>query len=373
MDQRSMLIALHESKGIGWKTILRLMEGTDNLARLPETEEGDLVALGFPEGKAKAVLQAIREPGGGRITTAESMILPSRTLIVSSAVPVQTITIFDADYPERLKRTSQPPWVLYVRGDLRLMEKPSIAVVGTRNPTAYGKKVAEDLSADLSCSGVCVVSGLARGIDSMAHRGALRGQGSTIAVMGCAADTVYPPENISLYREIAEQGLVLSEYPAGTPAHPGLFPLRNRIIAGLTLGTVVVEAALRSGSLITADQALEESRDVFAVPGPITSPKSAGALALLKQGAKLVTEAADILQEYPSLAAKASVLQARPDEIPLPPEEEKIYRMITHEPVTIDQLLGQCQTNFGHLHSILLSLCLKNKIKQLPGAAYVTI
>ncbi|WJH33259.1 DNA-processing protein DprA [Paenibacillus sp. CC-CFT747] len=363
MDNRTALLALNEIKQVGWKTILKLVSGLPDLSGLPSLDARDLARLDIPLPLGERILSALRERG------CEDWEEKYREK------GIQVVTMYDPSYPALLKQTSQPPWVLYGIGDFRLLERPCLAMVGTRGPTPYGRKVAEDLAGAMARAGFCIVSGMARGIDTSAHRGAVGEKGGTIAVLGCGVDVLYPPENRAIYGEIGEKGLLLSEFPPGTSAKPGLFPLRNRIIAGLSWGTIVVEAALRSGSLITADQALEESRDVFAVPGPITSPKSLGAMSLIKQGEKLVTEPEDIWQEY---AERVTDLSWEGDKEPLQAaeltsEEEAIWNLLSHEPQTLDSILEQSQTNFGHLHTILLSLTLKKKIKPLPGAAYVVI
>jgi DNA processing protein len=251
-------------------------------------------------------------------------------------------------------------------------------------PTGYGRKVATMLSEALTRAGLMVVSGMARGIDSVVHETALRSGGPTVAVLGAGIDVIYPPENRSLYEEIAAKGLIISEYPPGTKALPGFFPQRNRIIAGLTLGTVVVEADARSGSLITADLALEAGRDVFSVPGPLTSPKSRGTLDLIKQGAKMVTEAGDIIEEYDSWLPKGvsdtynkerrAPRQERPDELAgLTNDERQIYHMLEQGPGSLDEMIERTRWDFGHLHSVLLSLIIKKQITQLPGAIYKII
>lgn len=361
MDARTVLFALHELERIGWKTILRLMNRFADISGILGCEADDLIDIGIQADKANTIANQLTE----------AFIYDKLHLYHREQTGF--ITIFDDAYPYLLKQTAQPPWVLYYKGDLSILAKPQLAVVGTRNPTAYGKKVAESFAAALSSAGLCIVSGLARGIDSSAHRGALSGDGSTIAVLGCGINIVYPPENAKLYDEIAERGLLLSEYPLGTAALPGLFPLRNRIIAGLALGTVVVEAAERSGSLITADQALEESRDVFAVPGPVTSPKSRGALALIKMGAKMAAGPEDILEEYAHLITAEQNTYINYHQAPSISEDERtIYGLLSPDPTTFDRLLELSSYNFGHLHSVLLSLLMKNLIRQLPGAAYIT-
>lgn len=217
-----------------------------------------------------------------------------------------------------------------------------------------------------------MVSGLARGIDSICHEAALRSGGGTIAVVATGLDKVYPTENIELERRISQKGLVITEYPLGTKSHPGLFPQRNRIIAGLSRGTVVVEADSRSGSLITADAALEAGRDVFAVPGPITSPKSRGALELIKQGAKLVTSGLDIIEEYTSYlpanvikTGNNSTTEQTADDFmiekKLTNEESHLYHILHQGPFILDDLLVRTGWDFGHLHSVLLSLIIKKR------------
>ncbi|MCK9910703.1 DNA-processing protein DprA, partial [Microbacteriaceae bacterium K1510] len=191
-----------------------------------------------------------------------------------------------------------PPLLLYYRGDLKWLRQPMLGVVGSRKPTPYGKAACAHLTAELSEAGFVIVSGAAYGIDAEAHRSALRSKNGTVGVLGCGLAHVYPPLHRTLYQEIASCGLLLSEYPPDTPPHPGLFPERNRIISGLSLGVLLVEAAERSGSLITADCALEQGREIFAVPGTIFSPLSLGPHNLIKQGAKLVTGSEDILEEF---------------------------------------------------------------------------
>lgn len=287
---------------------------------------------------------------------------------------IEVITRLDAEYPLLMKETMRPPWVLYIKGESKLLHSLSVALVGTRVPTAYGRKVASMLTEELASRGISIVSGLARGIDGVCHEAALLAAGPTIAVLGTAIDVPYPSEHTSLYRRIVEQGLVVSEYPPGTPGHPGMFPQRNRIIAGIARGTVVVEADARSGSLITADLALEANRDVFAVPGPITSPKSRGTLALLKQGAKIVTDASDILEEYESFlpSVEESVREAV-TENELTDEERRIYHMLEQGMLGFDELLVRTGWDFGLLHSVLLSLIMKKTVVQLPGAVYQLI
>lgn len=362
MDERSILFGIHELPGFGWRSIQKLLHQLSDLTILLQRDWNPPEHSGLQPDKLKGLKENFHRD-----------FVASRLSKYAEA-GIGFVTVLDEAYPALLRQTAKPPWVLYYRGNERLLQASAIAVVGTRTPTVYGKKAAERLSRGLSDAGLTVVSGLARGIDSCAHLGALQGKGSTIAVLGTGLDIVYPPENKNLFREIADNGLILSEFPLGTSPHPGLFPLRNRIIAGISLGTVVVEAALKSGSLITADQALEESREVFAVPGPITSPKSMGALSLIKQGAKVVTGVEDILEEYGEISCSNSAAAIGHQHAPVWTEEERlILGLMDGEPLSFDDLLERSHFQFGHLHSVLLSLLMKKEIEQLPGSMYVIL
>ncbi|MDO3410712.1 DNA-processing protein DprA [Saccharibacillus sp. CPCC 101409] len=359
------LLALHETKGIGWKSIYEMMQiAAGNgvpYGELFELERQDWIRLGAKSGPAAAAANA-------KLRTMRER---SEELLGRGIAPV---SFFDDEYPTLMKETARPPWILYASGRRELLASFGIAIVGTRSPTVYGKTVCERIAGDLAESGVCVVSGMARGIDGICHREALRRHGSTIAVLGTGVDVAYPPEHRPLHREIAQSGLVISEFPPGTPPSPGLFPLRNRIIAGLARGVVVVEAAQRSGSLITADSALEAGRDVFAVPGPVTSPKSAGTFGLLKNGAKPCGSAEDILEEYGHLFEPAPRSGAKKDEPEkLTKEERTIYVILEQGDASIDELQRQTSWEFGLLHSVLLSLIIKSRVKSLSGAAYTWI
>ncbi|MFE5319614.1 DNA-processing protein DprA [Paenibacillus sp. NPDC056579] len=364
MDDRTILIALHHIEGIGWKTIRRIVDRVRTLADITSFQLQDWLNLGLPLSRTELLHAAVKKMSSDGI---------DKLLETYRDKEIGIVTVFDERYPSLLKQTAEPPWVMYYRGRPELMSRLCIGVVGTRTPTAYGRNVAEQLSKSLSAAHACIVSGLARGIDSAAHIGALCEAGSTIAVLGCSIDQVYPPENKSLYQQISSQGLILSEYPLHTKSHPGLFPQRNRIIAGLSAGIVVIEAALKSGSLITADQALEESRDVYAVPGPIHSIKSQGALSLIKQGAKLVTCAEDILEEYPHWISLDRLTHIKTETVKLPPlspDEQMIVDLLGDQPQTVDELMAKSQFTFGHLHSVLLNLLMTKRVVQLPGSVY---
>jgi DNA processing protein len=289
---------------------------------------------------------------------------------------IDIVDILDPAYPPFLREIFDPPIVLYMRGKHWNAELPLVAIVGTRRPTGYGINCAERLSEDLARRGIGIVSGLARGIDASAHRGALRA-GVTYAVFGSGLDFVYPRENRKLAEMVEENGAVISEFPLGTPPSPQNFPIRNRVIAGLGLGVMVVEAAEYSGSLITVRLALESGREVFAVPGNITSAQSFGPHVLIRQGAKLVTEWQDVVEELPHpireriLAPLLAEMQARPE-----PElnglEQKIWRALSlQDPVSVDTLLAKLPLSTSEVYSALLELETKDIVRQLPGKKYL--
>lgn len=294
----------------------------------------------------------------------------------------KALTLTDERYPQLLRETYDPPIVIYCLGDLTAaLSQPAIAIVGSRRCSTYGRNVAEKLSRELAERGVTVVSGLARGIDSAAHRGALEGHGLTVAVMGTGLDAVYPKENRKLAERIAEKGALITEFPLATPPVSQNFPFRNRVISGLSLGVMVVEGAERSGSLITARLAYEQGRDVFAVPGNITSAKSFGPNYLIKDGAKLVQTWRDVIEELPA-EMKATILSAERgegrikqvviDEVALSESERKVLKMLSpDEAVHIDQLISKSGLSLGELMGALLQLEMTDRIRQLPGKSFV--
>ncbi len=277
------------------------------------------------------------------------------------------LTLGDPAYPAQLLQTADPPLLLYVQGHMAVLGRSAVAVVGSRRPTVQGSDNARAFAAALSQQGLVVISGLALGIDAAAHEGALSSATPTVAVVGTGLDRVYPARHRDLAHRIAEHGAVVSEFAPGTPPLPENFPLRNRIIAGLSLGTLVVEAALQSGSLITARLALEAGREVFAVPGSIHSPQSKGCHALLKQGAKLVESAQDILEE---------LQLAGPAQAPLPLDNstaapaDPLLDALGHDPVTIDALMARTGWPAADLNAKLLELELDGHVSRLPGGLF---
>lgn len=359
---RAYWVALNQVPELGPVSILSLIRHFGTARQAWEASPGDLEQV---EGISSRVREAL--------VAARQRIDPHRLLEQVTACGFHTYTLADAGYPLSLKRISAPPPVLYVRGDLAACQGMSwIGIVGTRKATAYGRHVAKTLAFDLAKSGMVVVSGLARGIDSAAHRGALAAGGVTAAVLGSGLDIIYPPENRDLAAEIAAGGVLLSEFPPGTRPLSQNFPRRNRIISGLALGIVVVEAGEKSGALITADLALEQGREVFAVPGPVTSPVSVGPNRLIKQGARLVESAADILEELslPRLWA-AEVGAADGAEIVLEPAEREVLSALAGGPVQLEALAEQVKLPVSELLSLLTLLEVRGLVHQLPGSFFV--
>ncbi len=294
-----------------------------------------------------------------------------REIEVLDRLKIHLLTLRDPLYPRLLAEIHDPPPYLYYQGRVSAQDSRVMAMVGSRNGSPYGIKVTERLAYSLAQQGLTIASGLARGIDTAAHEGALLAKGRTVAVLGSGLDQIYPPENRKLAERIVETGMICSEFPPGTLPERQNFPVRNRIISGLSLGVVIVEAGLRSGSLITARLALEQGREVFAVPGSIESFKSSGTHRLIKQGAKLVEHAQDILEEIPEAATARPMLPneqefSRP--VPaLTPEEELIWKALADGPVQVDPLARQTGLGIGVLLSRLLEMEIKGWVKQLPG------
>ncbi|CAM3941351.1 DNA-processing protein DprA [Roseateles saccharophilus] len=279
------------------------------------------------------------------------------------------LALGDADYPPRLLATADPPLLLWLQGRHELLAAPSIAVVGSRNPTAQGGDNARAFARALAQNGYAIVSGLALGVDAAAHEGALDAGGATIAVVGTGLDQVYPPRNAGLAgRILAAGGLIVSEYSLGTPVLPANFPRRNRIIAGLSLGCLVVEAAVQSGSLITARLAVEAGREVFAIPGSIHSPQARGCHALIRQGAKLVESAEDVLEELPPLGVPAAA--PLEDEAETPHQQQSLLDTMGFDPVSLDALMARCGWPAAELSAALLELELDGQVARLAGQLF---
>lgn len=297
---------------------------------------------------------------------------------------IRKIAIDDKEYPKNLRNIYNPPKILYVNGTLLEADEMAVALVGSRRASVYGLEMCEKLAYELAIRGVTVVSGMARGIDSAAHKGALKAKGRTIAVLGSGHGNIYPPENKKLYHEITKSGAVVTEFENDAAPLPKNFPKRNRIISGLSLGVVVVEAARNSGALITAGFAAEQGRTVFAVPGKISSITSAGTNELIKDGARLVQSVDDILEEL-SLSEIKPLSRAQKDEIKekiakktetyiynsLTDDERKIYKALSDEPIYIDEVLDKSGLKAANASKVLLNLELKSLIQQLPGKQFI--
>jgi len=283
-------------------------------------------------------------------------------------IGVNIIGFQETLYPPNLLTIFDPPFILYVRGKLKKEDVNAIAIVGTRRATTYGKLTARRLARDLAKEGITIISGMARGIDTAAHWGALEAGGRTIAVLGCGVDVVYPPENRRLMEEIIKNGAVISEFPLKSIPDAFHFPQRNRIISGLSKGVAVVEAPLKSGALITVNFALEQGREVFAVPGNISSPNSQGTNRLIKEGAKLVETMEDILEElnFPLIRKE----NGRENNLSLSPEERKIFDLLKEKPLHIDSLVKLSNLSASEVGGSLMRLEIKGLVRELPGKIF---
>lgn len=283
---------------------------------------------------------------------------------------IELIKNSDKEFPQELLSIKDPPKELYIIGNKKLLNKKSIAIVGTRNCTKYGAECAKKIAKDISKKDICIISGMALGIDTFAHSEAIKQNGNTIAVLGCGFDYIYPEENIELFNKIIENnGLVISEYPPKAKAILSRFPYRNRIISGLSMGVLVVEATLgRSGSLVTARYAKEQNKKVFSIPGNINLKTSKGTNWLIKEGAKLVTCAEDILTEF-----NIKTESIEETEVQIEQEYIELYNQITYMPVNINIIAKKCKTNISKISQQLLMMELKGYIKSMPGNEYVRV
>ncbi len=331
----------------------------------------DLISLSKTEGISEILAKKIINSSAELPSVKEKTLSELDRLDELNAM---VITFWDEEYPKLLKTIFSPPPVLYVLGELTGQDEYAIAIVGTRRATNYGKWAAEFLARSLAEQNITVVSGMARGIDSIAHKAVLKAGGRTVAVTGSGLDVIYPPENKKLFAEISENGAVITEYPLGTKPDAQNFPKRNRIISGLSLGTVVVETRLNGGAIQTANFALDQNREVFAVPGNLNVPQSEGTNTLIKKGeAKLVMDASDILDEL-EIKLKPVIGKNIPKpSVELNLFEEKIMGVLSNEPKQIDNISAQSGINTAECLVHLLSLEFKGLVKQLPGKNFMII
>ncbi|HEY1678023.1 MAG TPA: DNA-processing protein DprA [Candidatus Sulfotelmatobacter sp.] len=346
-------------------------------------------------GSAEAVFRAtlteleatgIQAVSAQSIATGKSAELAREEMANATKAGIAVVSLDDPQYPVRLKEIYDPPLILYVRGDAGLLAQPGVAMVGTRHPTPYGSGMAERLACDLAAQGLVIISGMARGVDTASHRGAITAKGKTVAVFGTGVDVIYPKENSRLSEQIlAMGGALISEFPLGTFAAPQNFPIRNRILSGMSIGVLVVEAAEYSGTRITARLALEQNRDVFAVPGNVTNKNSWGPNTLIKQGAKLVATWEDVWEDLPPevrLALTPAVAPESPggksaslfpDE-GLPPHEKRILALLkADEAKHIDELVEKLENEMSssEIFAALFELELNGKVRQMPGKNFV--
>jgi len=319
--------------------------------------------------KELAGAPGIGEEGPEGLARRRSLLDPLKEADKIASAGIVFLCHTDSAYPDNLRQIYDPPPVIFLRGGLMPDDKLAVAIVGSRKPSPYGLLVAEKLAKDLAVVGVTIVSGMARGIDTAGHKGALSAGGRTIAVLGCGTDVVYPRENRMLMEQIEKSGAVISEFPLGTPPEPWRFPVRNRIISGLSQGTVVVEAAEKSGALITADFALEQGRDVMAVPGNIVSPLSRGTHRLIKQGARLVEGASDILDEI-GIEKLFPVTEGDEGSMKMSIEEMSIYKLLDVEPISLDELICRSGLAPQKAMAALMYLEIKGLTRQMPGKQY---
>lgn len=285
-----------------------------------------------------------------------------------NSLKYRVITLLDDEYPVLLRQIYDPPPVLYCKGIPIKNHHPAISIVGSRRSTSYGRQMAEKLGYELALAGITVVSGLARGVDAMAHYGALKANGVTVGVLGCGIDRIYPPENRKLFNIMEEEGTIITEYPPGTGPVAGNFPARNRIISGMTNGVLVIEAGIKSGALITVDFALEQGRDVYALPGNINVPQSAGTNKILKEGAKLVTDIQDILEDLGFVLDKPDRIETH---VQLDFFETQVYNALREGERHLEELSRDTKMDIHKLNSVLTMLEVKGIVKQMPGKIFI--
>lgn len=351
------LLRLHLTPGLGRTALFKLQRAFGDFPAALQAPPQQLEAIGLSR---KIIADIPPENDPRYLGTYRKL----------EALQVRLISFWNDDYPPLLRQIHDPPALLYLRGTLPTTD--CFAIVGSRRASAGGLQLTRELSSQLAGHDICIVSGLARGVDSAAHRGALDAAGQTVAVLGCGIDRVYPPENARLFHEIIENNAIISEYPPGTPPLAGHFPGRNRIISGLSRGVLIVEAAAGSGSLITGDFALEQGRELFAIPGALQNPNSCGPNRLLKEGACLVTETADILQAlWPGRSTRQQYQQSESFSKTLQGEALAIYQQLDGQPQHVDEIGRKCGLTPMEVSAILLDLELQGGVQMLPGNSYI--
>jgi DNA processing protein len=343
--------------GIGATRLAMLIDHFGDLESAWNASRSELRASGLGERAVESLLR-----------TRERISLDNEMQRVERA-GVQILTLADDAYPRLLREIPSPPPVLYVRGSLTVTDEHAVGVVGTRRITPYGREMARRLSSELAAAGVTIVSGLARGVDGIAHASALEAGGRTIAVLGCGLDTIYPPEHRKLAEQIVERGALVSEFSLGTPPDAPNFPVRNRIISGLSLGVIVVEAPIKSGALITSNFAADQGRAVFAVPGSVLSPASEGTIQLLRDGAAIAANGEDVLS-FLNLGTRQLELEVR-QVLPASEDERTLFALLSHEPRHIDEIALDSGLPIGTLSAQLLQMQLKGLVRNVGTQHYV--
>lgn len=354
-------LALSFISGLGSTLIRRLIDRFETPERVFHASKRELLEI---EGLGEKLIEKIKNGPEEKLVENELSLL--------KGVGGDIITIKDVNYPKRLKEIYDPPPILYIRGSLKEDDELAISIVGSRKTNPYGRWITEKISRELARHGITIVSGMARGIDAIAHMGAISEGGRTIAVLGCGIDVVYPSENRALFNEIIDHGAIISEFPMKSLPEGGHFPRRNRIISGLSLGVVVVQANQGSGSLITANYALEQGREVFAIPGNVGAEGSRGTNQLIKQGARLVESSEDILEEIlPQWKReKGEDREEKRPKIDLAEDERIIYELLDENPLDIDTIIRESRFDAGKVSSLLLDLELRGLISQWPGKCF---
>lgn len=357
------LLRLSAVPGVGCNRIRALYGAFHSFEHVFRASLSDLVSVNGIDKKTAENIKTVRDDG-----FAEDQL---HRLEKSRA---RLITFWDDEYPDALKQIYDPPAYLFIKGDFQPQDCYGVAVVGTRRPSSYGKVATEKIVRELSSVGIPVVSGLAYGVDTIAHQTALKHGNRTLAVLGSGVDIIYPYDNRGLAQEVSTRGAVISEFPFGTGPDRTNFPRRNRIICGLSLGVIVVEAGEKSGSLITAAMALEQNREVFAVPGNFNSPGSVGTNALIKQGASIVTSPRDVIEElFPKLEPLLKEKTDTSVKSNLTAEEQVVYEVLSNEPMHIDSIARTLRLPASKVLAVLLTLELKNVVKQLAGKRFVRL
>jgi len=357
MTAQEALVALNLTEGIGSARLKKLIDNFGSPENIFSASIKELSqVLGAGEGLARKIASLRKEA-------------VARELALARKLGLKIVTIKDKGYPDNLKDIPGAPVVLYVKGEIIPEDNFAIAMVGSRRASFYGLSQAQDFAFGLAGQGFTIVSGLARGIDTYSHKGALKAGKRTIAVIGSGFNYLYPQENIRLAEEISENGAVISEFPLDAMPLPRNFPRRNRLISGMSLGVLVVEAAKNSGALITADFALEQGREVFAIPGKIDSENSFGSNELIKQGAKLVTNLNDILEEF-DLLRLPSLKKPAEKKRYLDNDEERLYGLITEQAIQLDELAKISGLGIPRISGIILNLMMRKQIRELPGKHY---